>query len=214
MAQFEDGFLDEQNLFLLLVGLRKHLSLLGQPRVLLELPLRGDCAADGVLEQQDLLLLEELLVQGLQHVGRAVVLQVQLELHYRLLVPVPHVFDLLDDLGLGGEKALLQPAVALLVDLDQPREAVMCVILLLDEVRDDLVAGALHDVDFPVDQSAHGLDVLLDLVVTAVDRGHAVEFVLDTPENAVGAEQFLLRLAVDRNVAVVLQAPDRVFGAD
>jgi hypothetical protein len=63
----------------------------------------------------------------------------------------------------------------------------MRVVLLLHQIGDDFIVGALHDVDFPVDQSAHGLDILLDLVVTAVNRGHSVEFVLDPAEDAVGA---------------------------
>lgn len=63
----------------------------------------------------------------------------------------------------------------------------MRVVLLLHQIGDDFVVGALHDVDFPVDQSTHGLDILLDLVVTAVNRGHSVEFVLDPAEDAVGA---------------------------
>lgn len=76
MAELEDGLLDQKNLFLLLIGLRKHLSLLRQPRILLKLPLGGYRAADSMLEQQNLLLLEELLVQRFQHVGGAVILKV------------------------------------------------------------------------------------------------------------------------------------------
>lgn len=53
-----------------------------------------------MLKQQNLLLLEELLVQRLQHIGGTVILEVQLELHYRLFIPIPHILDLLDDFGL------------------------------------------------------------------------------------------------------------------
>lgn len=63
----------------------------------------------------------------------------------------------------------------------------MCIVLLLHQIGDDLIVGALHNVDFPVDQSAHGLDILLDLVVTAVNWGHSVEFVLDSAEDAICA---------------------------
>lgn len=100
MAQLNDGLLDQKNLFLLLICLRKHFSLLCEPRVLLKLPLGGNSAADSMLKQQNLLFLEELLVQGLQHVGGAVILKVKLEFHYRLLIPTPHIFDLLYDFGL------------------------------------------------------------------------------------------------------------------
>lgn len=84
-----------------------------------------------MLKQQDLLLLEELLVQRLEHVGRAVVLKVQLEFHYCLLVPIPYIPYLFNDFALRAQEAFLQSSVALLIYFDEPREAIMGIVLFL-----------------------------------------------------------------------------------
>jgi hypothetical protein len=72
----------------------------------------------------------------------------------------------------------------------------------------------VHSVYFSIDEPVHGVDVLLDLLVAAVDGRHSVELVLQPPEDAVGAQQLLLGLAVQRNAGVVLQASNGVLRTD
>jgi hypothetical protein len=79
------------------------------------------------------------------------------------------------------------------------------VVLFLHQTLHQPVAGPLHGVELPVDQTVHRIDILLQLVVAAVYGGDSVEFMFRPSEDAVCAQQLLLGFAVDRDVAVVFQ---------
>jgi hypothetical protein len=77
-----------------------HLPLLSQPLPLVEFPLASDGAADHMLEQQELFLLEIVFVDVFHHVRQVVVLQVQLQLQQHRFIAASYLLELSDYLVL------------------------------------------------------------------------------------------------------------------
>ena len=90
----------------------------------------------------------------------------------------------------------------------------MRVILFLNQTFHQFFISLLHRVHFSVNQPIHSVDVLFNTLITVVNRSDSVEFVLQSAENTIGTQQFLLCLTVKRNITVVLQTPNRVFRPD
>jgi hypothetical protein len=73
---------------------------------------------------------------------------------------------------------------------------------------------AVQLLHFLLDGQSHPFDVGPHLIVALIDRQHFVEFVFHLPEDAVAAEQSVVRFAVDGDHAVVFQTADWVFRSD
>ena len=104
--------------------------------------------------------------------------------------------------------------MTILVLFSQIREASMRIVLLFYEILNQFLISLVHAIDLSRDQSIHGLNVLFNFAITLINRDYSVILVLSSSENTVGAQQFLFGLAVNGDVAIMLQASHGVLGSN
>lgn len=105
---------------------------------------------------------------------------------------------------------LVEHDACILVKLFELHHGLLGRALLLLVVDEYALVDLLNALDFTLYLPLHDLHVPFELFVHFIHRHHLMVLMVELGKYAVGAQQFLFGFAVDTDVAVMLQAPNRV----
>jgi hypothetical protein len=86
--------------------------------------------------------------------------------------------------------------MASLVLLNEKGKSLMRVAFLFGQIPGQILNSPINGANLPINESIHGLNVILYLIIAFINRGHFMKFVFGFAKYTVGTKQFLLSLAI------------------